>query len=364
MNKLVIDGRMINASGIGTYIKNIIPFLFSDFDISIIADNQNTEIQKLSGNVRIIPVKAGAVYSIKEQVKISFKIPKCNVYWSPHYNAPLFIKHADYKVLTVHDVFHLAYYNELSFLQKKYVDFFIKPTLQKYDQIVTVSEFSKNEILKYLNVDRKKITVIHNGINYDFFNEKKESDNVNNIGRYILFVGNIKPHKNIIGLLYAFYNICNYSTFSDLKIIIVGKKEGFVTGIKDIDKLIDKLDLKNKVIFAGIVTDEELRDYYHGAELLVFPSFYEGFGLPPLEAMACETPTVVSDRASMPEVCGDASLYFNPDDIDDMKNKIIKVLDNKTLKSELIKKGINRAAAYRWEYVAKKYNKFFYNLMS
>lgn len=352
---------MIKASGIGTYIRNIISFFFNEFEIYLIVNPDKIDESKWQGQIKIIPFQSNEVYSLKDQVLLSFKIPKCDIFWAPHYNAPLFTFNASVSVLTVHDVFHMAYADTLSSFQRLYVSSVIKGVIKKYDYIITVSEFSKGEILKYLQVDEKKIKVIPNGIDPGFFNENKDVQHSSDVlpEKYLLFVGNVKPHKNITGLLRSFKEIIKEEQFQNLKLVIVGQREGFIQGIYNIDEMLDEWQLNYHVVFTGNIQDQTLKQYYQKAELLVFPSFYEGFGLPPLEAMACGTPAVVSNRASMPEVCGDACLYFDPYNTEEIKNSVLKVLKDQGLKKRLIQKGLERAKLYDWAKTAKEHISFF-----
>ena len=142
---------------------------------------------------------------------------------------------------------------------------------------------------------------------------------------------------------------------NNLNLVIVGKKEGFITGDNEITYLIQNSSfLQNRVYFTGYVADEEIPVIYNLASLFVFPSLYEGFGFPPLEAMATGTPVVASNAASIPEVCGDAALYFDPLDMEDIAVKILKVIQNDDMKKTLIRKGFNQVKKYSWEKSANK----------
>ncbi|MFK5953154.1 MAG: glycosyltransferase family 1 protein, partial [Desulfobacterium sp.] len=176
----------------------------------------------------------------------------------------------------------------------------------------------------------------------EWFNIKKRSRP--HAKPYFLFVGNVKPHKNLTRLLEAFELLP--SNISQ-ELIIVGKKEGFITH----DSMVEKkaVSMKQRVHFTGYVDNELLHQYFVHADALIFPSLYEGFGLPPLEAMACGCPVLVSNAASLPEVCGDAAIYFDPYSIKDMADKIKHLLSDKALQDKMRIKGLERAKKFTWK---------------
>ena len=328
---------MHNASGIGTYIRNIVPFLVDVFDITLLGNNGDIKKYDWSKKVKIINCHS-KIYSIEEQIELYRKAPPCDVFWSPHYNIPLLPIRAKKGMVTIHDVYHLAFWHTLSLPQKIYAKFMINQALRRSDVVITVSEFSKREILKYTGTS-KDITVIYNGINKNFFTEAMSEEK----GNYILYVGNVKPHKNLVRALEAF----SLLEAQDLKFKIVGKKENFITADKEVEKVAQKLG--DKVEFTGYVSDNELRELYQRARLFLFPSLYEGFGFPPLEAMSCGCPVIVSNAASLPEVCGDAALYCDPYNPADIAVRIKQLLCNEALQAELRKKGTERVKLFSWE---------------
>ena len=160
-------------------------------------------------------------------------------------------------------------------------------------------------------------------------------------------MGNVKPHKNLKNLLFAVEK-------TNLNLVIVGKKDGFITGDSTISEIIRTKNLSDRIFFTGYVKDADIAAIYNLAKLFVFPSLYEGFGIPPLEAQACSCPVVCSNAASLPEVCGDSVVYFDPNDIEDMRNKIQTVLNDKNLQNELRIKGLENIKRFNWERSAKQ----------
>ena len=168
---------------------------------------------------------------------------------------------------------------------------------------------------------------------------------------YFLFVGNAKPNKNIRRMLEA-YAVFRENSSEEIALAIVGKKDGLLTGVEGLDNLMDSLGLGSSVCFTGFVADEDLPILYSAARAFVFPSLYEGFGLPPLEAMACGCPVIASDAASMPEVCGEAALYVNPYDIQDMAATLQNLASSAQLADRLVNDGFRRVKNFSWDMAA------------
>ena len=350
--QLAIDFRMHNASGIGTYIRNIVPYLLNRFDIVLLGNSNEIQKYSWSSKVKIIECNA-KIYSIKEQFELVRKIPRCDIFWPPHYNIPLLPIRARKRMVTIHDVFHLVFYDTLNLKQKLYAKLVINQAVRRSDKILTVSKFSADEIRKYTGTS-KEIEVIYNAVDSNKFKVIRDKSRLNFVkakyrlpDEFLLFVGNVKPHKNLKNLLLAIADM-------DVNLVIVGKKDGFITGDKSIENLIKSNNLKNRVFFSGYVEDEDIPVIYNLAKAFVFPSLYEGFGLPPLEAQACGCPVIVSNVASLPEVCGNSALYCNPYDVDDIKNKIKMLINNENLQEELREKGFENVKRFSWEKSAKK----------
>jgi glycosyltransferase involved in cell wall biosynthesis len=192
--------------------------------------------------------------------------------------------------------------------------------------------------------------VIYHGINHSIFKIYDDLKLPFELPKKFIFsVGSIEPRKNLLGLLRA-YNDLSEQTRFEYKLVLAGFK-GWEN--KEIMELITKN--KQNIHYLGFIDDSELAKVYNLASLFVFPSFYEGFGLPPLEAMACGTPVVSSNLTSMPEVCQDAAIYCDPYDIVDIKQKIELVLGDETIQKELINKGLKRASEFSWQKSAQSH---------
>ncbi len=350
--KIAIDARMINMSGIGTYIQNLM-----SNDLYQIALGNKDEIKEFGkiDDENIVSFDS-KIYGIKEQLKFPYrklKKFKPNVLHVPHYNIPLFYRGK--MIVTIHDLTHLVLPEFLpNKFAKFYAKFMIRNALNKADKVITVSENTKNDILKIFNVDERKIKVIYNGVDKEFCKKDKKDINylykrfnIPNNKKILLYVGNLKPHKNLKRLLEAFSIINN---IKDYRLILVGK--AFDNQI-DLDKEEKELGINEYIIHTGIVSKKELIDLYNLANLFVFPSLYEGFGLPVIESMACGTNAICSNNSSIPEVGGQLVDYFDPYDIDDIKNKIEKNI-NKELDYKKVSKWLEN---FDWNKCSKEFMK-------
>jgi len=344
---LTIDLRMINASGIGTYIKNVVPLVINELDgVNFTLLGNLKELELIDKKVNKVEFTS-PIYTPREQLEFLKKVPKeTSLLWVPHINIPIFYRKK--LLVTVHDIFHIANPDYVKGLHRKlYAKTLYKSVRNHAEAIICVSEFTKKEFCKLLHHDKNNIYTIHNGIDPSWRDIPKMSRLHEK--PYLLFVGNVKPHKNLKNLLIAYKKVMNNIPHD---LVIVGKKEGFITGDNEILKMAEPLG--SRVHFTGFVSDNELKQYYKSADALVFTSFYEGFGLPPLEAMACGCPVISSNAASLPEVCGDAASFVNPYEPDDIADKIRLLTHDQDLRKQLISKGLERINLFSWRKSAKK----------
>lgn len=302
---LCLDGSLIQGYGISTYIRSLLPTLEENFSLTL------------------LPYKA-PLYSVREQFALWRHIPPCDIFWSPHINVPLFPIPAKKRLTTIHDTFHLTP------LAPIYTRLLAKPfyytACRASDAILTVSQFSKNELLTYCKAPAHKIEVIPLGINPNPLLQKDASLKYELPTSYILGVGSMKPHKNIDRLIQA------YEALNPVeKLVLVGKK------IKTANP---------SILSLGYVEEEDLPALYAGATLFVFPSLYEGFGYPPLEAMAAGCPVLISSAGSLPEVCGEAAYYVNPSSVSSIQKGLAFLLNNRPYLEELKRKGFYRAQTF------------------
>jgi glycosyltransferase involved in cell wall biosynthesis len=276
-----------------------------------------------------------------------------NIIHDPSVISPTLLSIKSKKIVTVYDLVPFIYPKLHPNQTLWSYRLFFKKILNKSDMIITISQNSKKDLMRLFKINENKIKVIQLAVSEEFRildDEQKKSAKQNNpLGKFILFVGTLEPRKNIPGLLRAFYQLKKKGF--EHKLVIVGKK-GWK--YEDIFRTIKKLNLKKEVIFLGYVPQEEIINLYNAADLFVFPSLYEGFGLPPLEAMACGCPVVVSNTSSMPEVCGNAALYVNPYNVPEIAQAMERVLTDTKLKKDMIKKGLKQAKKFSWEKNARE----------
>jgi len=320
---------------------------------------------------------------------------------------------ARYKFITIHDIYALTHPE--NYLTETYTASFkkyLKDYLKYFNAVLTVSEFTKNEIAEYFNYPENKIFVVRGAFNSEnykkirdaktiygrlvsaetaintdtaYLNNINNTNSINNINiikqfkekyglnkHYILYVGVIEPRKNIINLLRAYKELqtcsnieCNVNNASldmknknfNLDLILVSGSSALAG---DIFKLIE--ELKSNVKVFKNVNNEDLNLFYNCADLFIFPSLYEGFGIPPLEAFACGTPVAASNATAIPEICGNGAYYFNPRSIDSIKDAVLNILKSPSLQSELIKNGLEKAEMYSFKNSALElmgiFNKF------
>jgi glycosyltransferase involved in cell wall biosynthesis len=330
--KICIDARMALNAGIGTYIRKLLPFIKrSSLSLQVLAPLSCIEKWPELGTYDLIPVDA-PIYSMQEQLELPFKIPSCDLFWSPHYNTPLVPIRAKKRLTTIHDVNHLALGSSLGWLKRGYAKIMIPAAAARADHLITISDFSKRELIKWAKVAEKKVSVIHLAVDrYRFAQDMGEAN------KCFLFVGTLLPHKNLDRLIRAWKRVGE--RFPKWKLIVAGKRT-------------ERAKPAHNVHLLGEVEEEHLARLYQGAYAFIAPSIYEGFGLPPLEAMAAGCPTIVSNAASFPEVCGDASLYCDPFDEEDMAQKICTLIENPSLRQTLIDAGRKRVDLFSWEKAA------------
>jgi glycosyltransferase involved in cell wall biosynthesis len=248
------------------------------------------------------------------------------------------------QITTIHDLGFLhnpAWYSKRFYMFYK---FLIPRVINSSRIVITVSEFSKSELIIKLNVAEEKIKIAHNGVSPVFLKSAKERKKVGD-SRFILMVSSIDPRKNMEGAIAAFGKLEDKS----IRLVIAGEKNRIFADSKIGNSLLES----GRIRIIGVRDDESIRSLYTGAELIIFPSFYEGFGLPPLEAMACGCPCVVSNIASLSEVCGDAALYCDPYNIDDIAEKMNLILADTILRDGLIDRGYERAKGFTWDKTAE-----------
>lgn len=279
------------------------------------------------------------------------------LYWQPSFIPNPNIK-AKKVICTIHDFSFLLHPHwhpkeRIEYLQANL------HLAKKANHIITGSNFTKQEIIRYMQIPQDKISVIYHGVNHELYKPYPQNELQNTKIKFslpqnfLLFAGSIEPRKNLLTLLKA-YNLFSEEQKRALPFILVGFK-GWEN--REIMQEIEKN--KEHIRYLGYVSDEELAHLYNLCTLFIYPSLYEGFGLPPLEAMACGAAVIASNIASLPEVCGDAALYVEPSNPQDIKDKITLVIESETLKKELSQKSLSQAAHFSWKSAAEKHFEIF-----
>lgn len=354
-NKIFFNALQFDSSGAGIskYSGKLLEYylkMYDNIDILI----KNNELNSY-GSKNIIRCKKDINTSkqriLEEQIFLSSLLDRYNLIHYPDYALPILCRRPC--IVTIHD---LAMYSSSNTYTKSQVitkRFFMNFTVKKAHKFICISNFTAKELNKYYeNIDTDKIEVIYNGIDYKPYKISQQdilvTKNKFKINKpYILFVGTLSPSKNIHRLIKAFNNLKKQGY--DYQLIIAGKK-GWL--YENLFQLVSKLKLDKEVIFTGYVSDSELEVLYNKCEFCSFISLYEGFGFPPLEAMARQKPVLVSNIASIPEVVGNAGLYCNPYSTSDITKKMIKLINDNNLKSSLIKRGVLRVKSFSWDKTA------------
>jgi len=354
--KVAIDARKWRDYGIGTYVRNLVRHLArldretTYFLFCNPADEAT--LRDLAENfVPVVDDSPG--YSFKEHVSIPFKLRRlgANLLHTPHYVRPIFCPIPS--VVTIHDCIHLLFPeylpNEMAW---RYAHFMMGQAVRRSAIVFTVSQASRNDILRFYPwADPDKVQVVHNAIDADLLEDPgpEEMERVRERyqirGRFVLFVGNVKPHKNLERLIAAFARLRHEPGHDDLKLLLIGDD---VSRYGSLRRSVEAAGVRQDVRFFGFVPHRTLAALYRMASVFAFPSLYEGFGLPPLEAMACGTPVVTSRLSSLPEVVGDAAVLIDPYDVDAIAGGLLEALDGAG-RGALIEKGYARASTFSWE---------------
>ena len=353
-----LDIRLWSHPGIGRYIRDLIGAMVNlkgldyfhflgyrkDLEIFLKTSKPKASYQEVSSRI----------YSLREQwemARVAKSLPLLHV---PHFNIPVARK--EKLVVTVHDLIYLHDAKaSKSRWGKHYVQFLFRQIEKKRALVLAVSEYTKNDLLNaFPRIPAQNVFVTHEAASELFqpIEEKETLEKIKNKHKlskpFVLFVGSLKAHKNIPALIRAVESMRTEKKL-DIDLVIVGRRD-FKN--KELWKTIQKC--RTYVKYLGELPDEDLAAIYNLASVFVLPSFLEGFGLPVLEAMACGTPVLVSNRASLPEIAGKAGLVFDPARIDELSALLYNVLTNENLRKSMIRAGLTRAGEFSWLKTAEK----------
>ncbi|MEA1937158.1 MAG: glycosyltransferase family 1 protein [Patescibacteria group bacterium] len=397
---IAIDARMYGATqtGIGNYIYHLMKYLFEiDKKNNYLVFLLPEEYDKFElPNERVKKVKVTAKwYGWKEQIIFPLKIlkHKINLIHFPHFNSPIlyhwiapFLKIKT--ITTIHDLtpYYFPGHKMNSWLRRKSFKLVFSTAVKKSSRVIAVSEYTKKDMIKIFLAgascivetdcdpslqykNQNKIQVIYEGVDeqfqiiksYDKINAETqlavETRLIASLRKkykitkpFIFYTGVWRNHKNLVGLIKAFDLIVNKYKIN-YQLVLGGKEDAYYPEVR---QTWEKLNLGNQIIRMGFIDQKELPLLYNAADAFVIPSFREGFGLIGLEAMACGTPVVSSGRTSLPEILGEAAIYFNPDNYEEMAEKIAQVIQDENLKNNLIQKGLQQVEKYNWKKMAEE----------
>jgi glycosyltransferase involved in cell wall biosynthesis len=368
--RIAIDARKLHDFGIGTYIRNLLKHLAlidRDTEYVLLCRSQDVTVaDQLGPNFRAV-VESSRPYSVAEQIMLPARLVAQNVslLHEPHYVLPPLVPCR--AVVTIHDCIHLMFPQYLpNRLAHGYARASLWAAARRAERIFTVSETSKADILRYCDVEAERIIVVYNAID-DRFATPPEPEAIERVreryqlhGPFALYVGNIKPHKNLERLIDAF-DLVRRGGFERLELLIIGDQ---ISKYPRLRRAVDKHKLHKHVRFLGFVADDTLAALYRLATVFVFPSLYEGFGLPPLEAMASGTPVVTSNRSSLPEVVGDAAVLVDPYSAASIAEGIQQVLSDPELRRSLSARGLARAREFSWDASIRRVHEVYMDVAS
>lgn len=350
-----IDARVLEkgVTGIGRYLQDVLnglPLYDKDnryflFSYNKLDFNPDFYSNISTGNINL-PEKLSSAFWLNFILHKYLKRFKIDVFFTPNQLLPL-RKIPVKSVITVHDIAHKENKKYHPFLYRFYIDILLPNSLMKSDRIITISEHSKKSIIESYKIESSKIEIIHRTADKKFV-IKAVTENVKNILArkfnlpkiFVLYVGMIENRKNIYGIL-KISDLLKKNNYP-IELVLIGRKgHGF-------NNIYTEMLKRQNVHYLNNVNDNELVDIYNLAFAFLFPSFFEGFGLPPLEAMQCGLPVLVSNRASLPEVVGEAGIVKEPEDYEGFANEIIELYKNPEYRKNLQEKSIEKSLEFNY----------------
>lgn len=371
--KVAIDGMLVShrCSGVECSILNLAKALsqFGNEDYYFYVPQRFPEENPGGAHFKTVNTRVPAhlrpIRILWEQLALPHLLRKikADVIHAPGYIAPLGARVP--VVITVYDLIALLFPQWCTVSNRIHYGIFLPLSVKKAKGIIVPSNTTRKDLLKRFPAAENKIRVVPLGVSDDFrvihdnekFADIREKHSIPE--KFILFVGRNEPKKNLDGLVKA-YHMLRINKPTGHKLVIAGK-EGWAN--PEIQRHIRDLGLQKEIVFTGFIPPEELPYLYNMADLFVFPSLYEGFGLPVLEAMACGVPVIASDRGAVPEIAGEAAILLDPLDATAMADAMREVLANKAVSKGLAEKGLQRAGAFSWRRTAEETEKFYRDML-
>lgn len=360
--KIGIDARFFSSqfTGIGRYVyeltRNIFELDEKNEYVLFMNEPHFSEFKPPNGRVRKVLARAKH-YSLAEQTRFLKVLngENLDLMHFTHFNAPIFYRRPF--VVTIHDL-TLEFFpgkKMRRFYQRLGYQLVLRNAVKKARRIIALSKNTAKDLTELLGVDQRRISVIYAGVD-SLFRQLEQSELTACAARlafdkpFFLYTGVWRDHKNLARLIKAFGSLVRNKNL-EANLVITGREDPFYPEIKE---LVRKLKLGDRVIFSGLVDENTLLCLYNLAQVYVFPSLYEGFGLPPLEAFACGTPVCASNAACIPEICADAAVFFDPYDIPDMAEKMLLAWQDQDLRRGLITRGLERVKDFSWRKMAQE----------
>src|SRR5881296_2035667 len=363
--RIAIDIRKINEFGVGTYIWNLVRNLagIDDRNDYLLVGSQRNfhELGPLPPNFKqLYQPEENGLWRNHISIPIDLHRQRLDVVHIPHHEAPFFTPSK--LVVTIHDCVHLLFPQEDSSNFGNYRSYLqTKRVVESAKHVLAVSKSTKQDLINIFELPESKISVIHNALDERFAFTHTTEERKHVLERYqlkdpfVLYSGRIRPHKNLHRLIEAFAvlksELADDERYKNLKLIIIGDE---LSKHQYLRLTVVRSGVQQDVRFFGFVPYSILRVFYQSAALFAFPSLYEGFGLPPLEAMANRTPVIASNTSSLPEVLDDAALLVNPENVFDIARGMKLILSDDLLRQKLIQKGIEQVAKFSWKVAAQK----------
>jgi glycosyltransferase involved in cell wall biosynthesis len=365
--RTLMDGQY---SGVSEYTLNLLNKLFeidrkNNYKLFYnSAQDVDNKIPNFNGRVETVSTKfSNKIFNYVMQKGLKYplldKLLGVDVFYAPHTNFSALSKDCK-KIITVHDLSYLRY-KEFFSIRKNFWHSMInvKKILTEFDTIVAISENTKRDLIEILNIPENKIVVIHSGVGDEYrsvakdnFEMKKVREKYNLPKDFILYLGTIEPRKNVEGAILAFEKYLFESNDCNLNLILAGAN-GWKN--KEVFDIINNSEFKDRITYLGYIEKEDKKYLYNLTKLLLFPSFYEGFGFPPLEAMSCGTPVITSNISSLPEVVQDGAILVDSLSTEEISQGISLILAKNDIKNKLIEKTRIISKTFSWENTAKKY---------
>lgn len=367
-----IDARMYGyaQTGIGNYIRYLVESI-TETDpknrfVIFLNEEEYDGFQVKNERIKKVKIKA-KWYSWREQLIFPYNLykEKLDLMHFTHFNSPIF--YFKKSIVTIHDItpYFFPGHKMKSFIRKAGFKLVFWSSVKKAEKVIAVSNATKKDIVKYFKIKPEKIEVIYEGVDQQF-QAMENSPKIENLKQkyqlrkpFLFYTGVWRNHKNLVGLIKAF-KIVKEQYRLDINLVLGGKEDPYYPEVR---KTWQEEGLEQEIIPVGFIDQKELPIFYNAAYAFIIPSFYEGFGLIGLEAMNCGTPVISSNSTSLPEILGNAAIYFDPHQPEDIAEKINLVFQDKILYNELRRKGFEQAKKYSWAQMNKETSELYQKIL-